>query len=451
MVVRLDGSKMTEETEGMGDFDIISDSSRDKHNTHMHMILEMLDANDIDRLRETIIASSDGLFNNTLRKRAWPLLIGQDPNLDFYMKSMIKENVEFDDNAVILQKGGSTYKEQVLKDVERSFIYIDEGHDIIKLRERLTKLILEVLNAIPDIHYYQGYHDIASMVVLTLDNDSEAFEFLYILTLRYLRDHMMSSINPTMKQLDIIPELLSHVDYELFLILEEVKPVYALSSIISIFTHDITSYTDISYIWDFIFACDDPQMVIYIYVSLLIYYKDDILVDLNEMSDSSIESNGSTYNTDVVHVVLTNFIRTHLSGDSIDSKLEISNVLKVALDIKQRIPLTKLKAYKHISKFSFLKSKSTSITVLTLQIKEHEKYETKLQQKKKIMKKLNNTTLLKRRINGTPMIIKTSLGICVLGIIIHATCRNTGPRIGIGSEIGRNITNIWNCFRESLR
>lgn len=439
MVVLLD-----EKGESVFDFEFNANSYRDRL---IHEMTGMLDANDIDRLREAVLCTSDRLLDNSIRSRAWPLFIGQDPNLDVYMKSILDKDTT--------EEACHKDTDQVMKDVDRSFIYLSDTaaqhSDIEFLRKRLFKIIMNVLKAIPGINYYQGYHDVATLVVLTFEDDYEAFQFLYILTLRYLRDHMMTSIRPTMKQLDIIPELISHIDYDLYLILKQSQPVYALSSIISLFTHDITNIADISLIWDFIFACDDPQLIIYIYTALLIYYKDDIIIDLNEMSDSSIDSVGSRYDVDIVHAVLNTFIRTHLSIDSIDSKLEVYNVLKLALDLKRKIPLTKLKSFKQISKFSFLKSKSTSITVLALQIKEHQRYESQLKKKRLMNKKLNNSELLKRELRRSPMILRASLGVCILGVILHTTYKNSGIKIGIGNELARNVTALWNCMKDTLK
>lgn len=415
----------------------------------VNQMIEMLDANDIDRLRETVICTSDGLLDNSLRIRAWPLFIGQDQNQDAFLKCREINRISPD-----FHKD----KDQVLKDVERSFIYLNEDslssgkNNIDNLRIRLNKVILRVLNAIPGINYYQGYHDVASTVILIFDDDEAAFNFLYVLTLRYLRDHMMSSIQPTMIQLDIIPELLSHFDYEFYLIIKQIKPVYALSSVISLFSHDITNLDDIKIIWDLLFAYDDPQLIIYIYTALLLYYKDDIFTYLNEMSDSSIDSIETEYDSSIIHVVLNNFIRTHLSVNSLDSKLEVINVLKLASNLKKRVSLTKLKIYKHISKFSFLKCKSTSVTVLSLQIKEHKRYESKLEEKKNILNKIgNNRGLLKRGFYKSPMILKTSIGVCIICVILQAAYRNTEIKIGITTELNRNINLMWNFIRENLK
>jgi hypothetical protein len=425
-----------------------------RYQRNVDEINDILDANDIDRLRE-LIFTEDGLVNKEIRQRAWPLLIGLDPFLDMYLKETIKQHVSND----IVHKDA----EQVLKDVERSFIYLNsynyndtENENEIKLlKKRLNTLILRILNVIPGINYYQGYHDIASIVILTFADDDEAFKFLYILTLRYLRDHMMNGIDPTMNQLDLIPELIGRLDNDLYEIIKPLKSVYAISSIISIFTHDITNFNNVSVIWDFILRFDDPQMIIYIFVSLMIYYKDDIFMDLNEMSDSTVNSKDTSYDLDIVHVVLSKFIRTHLNISSLDSKLEIFNVLKMAINIKKKIPLTKLKYFNKISQFSFLKSKSTSLTILSLQIEEYRKYERKQRKRNETIKKLQKSNLIiKRNFSKVPMIIKVSIGFGIIAIILHTTIKSSTIRLGIGigrGDISKMMGAFWNCFKQKLQ
>lgn len=409
------------------------------NNIRVDEIYHILDANDIERLR-VLTFTQDGLVNSEIRSRAWPLLIGMDSFLDIYLNEISKQ-----ERTDIQHKDS----EQVLKDVERSFISNEFESDIElqNLRFRLNRLILRVLSSIPGINYYQGYHDIGAMVILNFNNDDEAFKFFYILTLRYLRDHMMKGIEPTMKQLEIVPDLIKRLDHELYEVIELVKPVYSISPIITLFTHDIMNLNNLSIIWDFILSYDDPQLIIYIFVSMMLYYKEDIIMDLNELSDSSVNSKDSNYDLDLVHVVLTNFIRNHLNINSLDSKLEIYNILKITNKIKKQIPLKSLKSFKSISKFSFLKSKSTSLTILALQFEEFNKNEMKLRKRESKMKKLQNSkTIIKRRISKAPIIFKISLGVGILGIILHSTTKS--GKFGIGNDFARNFITFWDCLRD---
>lgn len=382
-----------------------------KHNK----IQDMLDANDIDRLRD-IVCSPEGMLDLNLRERAWPLFINSDPCLVSSLK-INTSNSETEDAGK-----WDDIDRQVKKDVDRSFIYLDDStHDIKALKIRLQKLIMKVLRALPDLNYYQGYHDVASVVVLTFSNDNDAFQFLYTLSLQYLRDHMMTTIDPTMQQLDLIIEILSYADTELYHILKSLTPVYALSSIITMFAHDVTDFNDISLIWDFIFANNNPQYVLYVYVALVLYYKDDILADLTEMSDSSLSTKGTDFgfDDDIIHLVMNNFIKTHLTTTSLDSKLEVNHILQLATEIKNIYPLTKFKTFKSISKYSFLKSNSISKTILHLQVGEHKIKEKKLNYQSKIIKKLSDRKKIKRKFSNTPLIYKISLGFVIVGIVLH--------------------------------
>lgn len=410
----------------------------------MSEIMDTLDASDVNRLRK-LVCTQDGLFNQSIRERAWPLLVGLDPYLEVYTEELLKTSGELDAH----QQHRDF--EQITKDVERSFIYINsddtrEEEAVMNLKNRLSKLILNVLVSIPELNYYQGYHDVASMVVLTFTDDKEAFRFLYTLTLRYLRDHMMKGIDPTMQQLSLIPELLACLDKDFSCILEDLKPVYAISSIITLFTHDITNFEAISLIWDFIFALDDPQMILYVYVSLIMYYKDDIIIDINQMSDSSVDSKTSVYDLDVVHVVLTNFIRRHLNANSLDSKLEVFNILKLAMATRRKVSLSKLKSYKPISGCSILKSKSTSLALLKMQVEEYRKYELRVQRRKQIVAK----TRLKSHMLNAPMLVSCSLGVGILGVILHFSYRQGGMKVGV-RDIFHHCSSMYQQVLSKLR
>lgn len=374
--------------------------------THYCDIISMLDANDIDRLRG-FMTDNQGLIETAcLRTRTWPLLIGCD-----YIKEKDcgTEDVEL--------------CRQVDKDVDRSFIYVAETPENMRLlKKRLRNVILRIFREIPELNYYQGYHDIASLVVLTFDNDDEAFTFLYTLTLRYLRDHMLSNIEPTLNQLNLILEVLHNQDEEMYCILKSLKPIYALSCIITLFTHDITNWKDVSLFWDLILAKNDPQLIIYVYVALIIYYKDDILMDLNELSDSSLSSKGTDFgfDDDIIHYVMSNFIKTHLNEKSIDAQLEVFNIFQLALRIQEKVPLNRLKSFRNISKFSCLKANSTSKTILHLQIHDHKRCAVNLL-KKKQLQQLSESSIIKHKISNIPVLFKLSFGVALMGVLLHST------------------------------
>ena len=109
-------------------------------------------------LRELAI-SEHGLINDDLRRRAWPQLIG----VDILTETCIlptQEEVE----------GHKSYN-QVLLDVNRSLKRFPPGisdEQRPELQDQLVRLIVRVLTKHPDLHYYQGYHDIAITFLLVV-------------------------------------------------------------------------------------------------------------------------------------------------------------------------------------------------------------------------------------------------------------------------------------------
>lgn len=409
---------------------ITDDSRADKldHQVYLKEISNILEANDLSRLTK-VFSVENGLINNEVREQAWPIMIKSD-TVDVPKYSDLG-NIHKDD-------------EQVKKDVDRSFISLDSNkYDcqmVGELRNRLHRLILKVLIALPELNYYQGYHDVASIVVLVFSDDIMAYRFLYCLSLKYLRDHMMCNIDPTVKQLDIIPELVKSIDLELYEVINNVAPVYALSSIISLFTHDITNVDYVAVVWDFIFLKGSPQMVIYIYVALLVYYKEEIFIELNEMSDSSLNTK-SDFDLDIVHAVLNKFIGVHFNSFSIDSKHELFNVLMLADRLCKKHRLKKLKTFCNLSNYSFLKRRTYSLLILKLQSKE-----VLLEASKKTIKhNINNKPKISSTLIFTrSKIFKLSLGVGIIGIILNATLRGGSfNRSGIIAETTRKFHLFW--------
>lgn len=60
---------------------------------------------------------------------------------------------------------------QVELDVQRSFLHLGDTSERRKRREQLLYIIQHVLRAHPMLHYYQGYHDVVSVLLVTLIPD----------------------------------------------------------------------------------------------------------------------------------------------------------------------------------------------------------------------------------------------------------------------------------------
>lgn len=168
-----------------------------------------------------------------------------------------------------------------------SLLTLDEGNlsytaiwlpqEVAQLRKRLKTLVISVLRHHPCLNYYQGYHDVALIVLLICpEGSSDAFDILQLLTVNYLRDFMVKDISLTMCHLRLIMALIEIIDPELYMALGE-RPNYdffpAISSIITLFSHDVTKVADVFSIWDFILERGSISAALYIYTAALVHYR----------------------------------------------------------------------------------------------------------------------------------------------------------------------------------
>ena len=112
------------------------------------------------QLRDSAIGVG-GLINDDLRRKVWPRLL----NID-----LVETSVSLDDKEV---KQNKNYT-QVLMDVNRSLKRFPPGisdEDRPELQDQLTRLIIRVLDKHPELHYYQGYHDVAITFLLVVGEE----------------------------------------------------------------------------------------------------------------------------------------------------------------------------------------------------------------------------------------------------------------------------------------
>lgn len=300
---------------------------------------DALDANDIAALR-SLVLENPLLLSASLRERVWPLFVPQP--------SIIAPG------PIPLAPPFVTHRDyqQVLKDVNRSFVDVDDN---LLLKERLLYVIMTTLWLLPDLYYYQGYHDVASVVVSVVHQDDEAVRLLCSLSVRYLRDHCLKDMDESLLHLQLIPQIIRVVDPKFHAFIAVENPVYSLSAILSLFSHDL-QHNALIQVWDFILAHDDPSLVIYIYAAMVLYFKDDILNELRE--------NGT--DRDMVLFTLSKLIHANLNS-SIDIEMEIKSTLSLALKLREIVKLNKLPSFKCLNKCSVLRITTSSVTILKLQ------------------------------------------------------------------------------------
>lgn len=157
-------------------------------------------------------------------------------------------------------------------------------NDHAELKRKLAKLIVKLLIKKPDLHYYQGFHDIC-LTYMTLLGDVEAFSKLDKLIDSHFETFMKPTMNETQDFLALIPIIIGLKDSQVqeFLVLAEVGTIFALSWVITWFSHVIPNERDVAAIFEFLEE-RDPHMVLYLCAEIVILKRENLLKLEPEMS-----------------------------------------------------------------------------------------------------------------------------------------------------------------------
>eukprot|EP00011_Vannellida_sp_DIVA3-517-6-12_P013307 CAMPEP_0114605786 /NCGR_PEP_ID=MMETSP0168-20121206/1232_1 /TAXON_ID=95228 ORGANISM="Vannella sp., Strain DIVA3 517/6/12" /NCGR_SAMPLE_ID=MMETSP0168 /ASSEMBLY_ACC=CAM_ASM_000044 /LENGTH=603 /DNA_ID=CAMNT_0001816643 /DNA_START=15 /DNA_END=1828 /DNA_ORIENTATION=+ len=214
---------------------------------------------------------------DALRSRAWMALL------------RLRDDEIVDPEAALARDGYHDELDQVEKDVERSMwrwgTCEHEYHDRIAYRERLTVEMNAVLCLHRELHYYQGYHDIATVLLMCTEDTRLAFGMLRRLSLSYLREHMRPTLQEVMKELALLFPLLKCVDPELEEVFQScsLAPFFALSWVLTWFSHDFTVPSTLLRLFD-LFLSSHPLMPLYFGVALIVYRREEILKEERDFS-----------------------------------------------------------------------------------------------------------------------------------------------------------------------
>lgn len=220
---------------------------------------------DIETLRQAA-ASKGGLLTNELRRKVWPKLL----NINVYD---------------LPHKPGRKVREnhkdlnQVLLDVRRSMKRFPKGMPATEravLQEQLIDIILEVLKQNPQLHYYQGYHDVAVSLLLVV-GERMTIALLETLSNVHLRDFMDPTMDSTKHILNYLMPILEQVDKELhdFMIRAEVGTIFALSWLITWYGHVLSDFKHTLRLYDF-FLASHPLMPIYLAATIVLHREKEV-------------------------------------------------------------------------------------------------------------------------------------------------------------------------------
>uniref|UniRef100_A0A8C2GXG6 TBC1 domain family, member 20 n=1 Tax=Cyprinus carpio TaxID=7962 RepID=A0A8C2GXG6_CYPCA len=169
---------------------------------------------------------------------------------------------------------------QVLLDVQRSLRRFPPGMPDEQregLQEELIDIILRVLVKNPQLHYYQGYHDIVVTFLLVL-GERLATALVEKLSTHHLRDFMDPTMDNTKHILNYLMPIIERVNPEVYDFMQqaEVGTIFALSWLITWFGHVLSDFRHVVRLYDFFLACH-PLMPIYFAAVIVLHREEEVL------------------------------------------------------------------------------------------------------------------------------------------------------------------------------
>jgi hypothetical protein len=264
-----------------------------------------------------------GYQSNEARKKAWPKLLGLSP-FDY------QESEKKSTNRQIILDNSFDYrrlvnddhpdKEQVYMDVRRSLWNIEElrewtPKEVEKQRKIIATQIMAVLSQSDgELHYFQGFHDVVSVLVLVLggdqsssspaatsfystspssnkikdkDKDSTTSELLsQQLVYRvveqvsnvYFRDCARTDFGTITRVISLVLDLVRDQDEELYAFFQEadLPPFFATSWLITWWSHELKDLGEAARVFDVLLA-SPPYYCLYLCAAYLIVMRDRIL------------------------------------------------------------------------------------------------------------------------------------------------------------------------------
>jgi TBC1 domain family member 20 len=144
---------------------------------------------------------------------------------------------------------------------------------------------VEVLRRYPALCYFQGYHDIIQVLYLVLGAQDAPSPAIRLSLLR-IRDYMLPTLEPAIRHLELLPAILRIQDPALYNHVPLQRHTYALGATLTLFSHVIDAYEDITRLFDF-FLASDAAIPVYFFASIILSRRDELL-ELDREEDEAI-------------------------------------------------------------------------------------------------------------------------------------------------------------------
>jgi len=212
-----------------------------------------------------------GLINNKFRKKAWKLLIFDEIEND--TDQFLNDN----DQHIIKSH---QYYNQIKLDVVRTLKrFPPEISDALrsKLQDQLINTICKILIKNDSLHYYQGYHDICLTFLLVV-GIKETIPLVGTLNHTHYKFYMEKTMEKTLHLLQNIMPLIDILNNGVaeHIYRGELNVIFALSWLITWYSHVLDDLTIILRLYDF-FIATDPLMPVYLAAIIVCERADEVL------------------------------------------------------------------------------------------------------------------------------------------------------------------------------
>ncbi|RDX51704.1 hypothetical protein OH76DRAFT_1435124 [Lentinus brumalis] len=232
------------------------------------------------------------------RVRIWPQLVHVDPQ-------QVQDRHEASDDSIwsdttleqalhesVPEEKPHADERQIGMDTDRSFVlYPVEGvSSREKLQTALNRLIVSVFRRRPRLHYFQGYHDIVSVIFLTLPKELH-LPVTEKLSLHRVRDSMGANLDPVVGLLRVLKKLLHLADENFAATIDSTAPLpyFALSNLLTLFSHDVPTLPLIQHIFDYLLT-RPPIAVVYLAAALTLARREEVRVLEEEGEEGMMHS-----------------------------------------------------------------------------------------------------------------------------------------------------------------
>ncbi|KAF9225698.1 hypothetical protein BS17DRAFT_777520 [Gyrodon lividus] len=218
------------------------------------------------------------------RTRIWPALLGVQPLSDPPPYSEVNhETVDqitesIDDDCA--EEDPHADERQIKLDTDRSFVLYPVESSATSARDALQSdlhaLVVSLFRKRRALHYFQGFHDIITVLFLTLPQPLH-LACAEKMALHRVRDAMGVGLEPILGLLRVLRNLLRLVDPEYAELLENISPLpyHALPHLLTLFSHDLPTLPLVQHVWDFLLS-REPIAVVWLVAALVLHRKSSV-------------------------------------------------------------------------------------------------------------------------------------------------------------------------------